>query len=167
MSKLRESYHSLLKDKVGDEKLSKNLEIAVYNWTVKFAKQNKMNACWENRNFRSQYKHRYNAIVIALQKGNLVSRLKSGNITLKELVSATPEKLWPDGPVAKMIEKLKEKDIEIEKAKAFSDDYQGIFRCGKCKSRKTTYYQLQTRSADEPMTTYVNCMDCNNNWKFS
>lgn len=40
------------------------------------------------------------------------------------------------------------------------------FKCGKCKQRKCTYYQLQTRSADEPMTTFVTCVNCNNRWKF-
>ncbi len=40
------------------------------------------------------------------------------------------------------------------------------FQCGKCKQRKCTYFQLQTRSADEPMTTFVQCVNCNNRWKF-
>ena len=40
------------------------------------------------------------------------------------------------------------------------------FRCGKCKQRKCKYYQLQTRSADEPMTTFVTCLNCNHRWKF-
>ncbi|KAF9412869.1 RNA polymerase II elongation factor [Podila epigama] len=42
-----------------------------------------------------------------------------------------------------------------------------MFKCGKCKGRKTRYYQMQTRSADEPMTTFVTCITCNNRWKFS
>ena len=29
------------------------------------------------------------------------------------------------------------------------------FQCSRCKQRKCTYYQMQTRSADEPMTTFV------------
>ncbi|SCZ91453.1 BZ3500_MvSof-1268-A1-R1_Chr1-2g01419 [Microbotryum saponariae] len=41
------------------------------------------------------------------------------------------------------------------------------FQCGKCKQRRTMYYQMQTRSADEPMTTFVTCLNCNNRWKFS
>lgn len=41
-----------------------------------------------------------------------------------------------------------------------------MFKCGKCKQNKTTYYQLQTRSADEPMTTFVQCVNCGNRWKF-
>ena len=40
------------------------------------------------------------------------------------------------------------------------------FKCGRCGQRKCTYYQMQTRSADEPMTTYVTCTVCSNRWKF-
>ncbi|KAI0084525.1 transcription factor S-II, central domain-containing protein [Irpex rosettiformis] len=41
------------------------------------------------------------------------------------------------------------------------------FQCGRCKQRKCRYRQAQTRSADEPMTTFVTCTVCNNRWKFS
>jgi transcription elongation factor S-II len=39
--------------------------------------------------------------------------------------------------------------------------------CSGCK-RKTNcdYYQQQTRSADEPMTTFVTCLECDKRWKF-
>ena len=39
------------------------------------------------------------------------------------------------------------------------------FTCRKCKSKECTYYQMQTRAADEPMTTFVTCINCNNRWK--
>ena len=41
------------------------------------------------------------------------------------------------------------------------------FRCGKCRKSNCTYYQMQTRSADEPMTTFVQCVTpgCGNRWK--
>lgn len=42
----------------------------------------------------------------------------------------------------------------------------GQFKCFKCKSTETVYYQMQTRSSDEPMTTFVTCLQCNNRWKF-
>ncbi|CAJ1436213.1 unnamed protein product [Effrenium voratum] len=42
----------------------------------------------------------------------------------------------------------------------------GMFTCGKCKGNKTTYFQMQTRSSDEPMTTFVTCLTCSNRWKF-
>lgn len=39
--------------------------------------------------------------------------------------------------------------------------------CGKCHQKKVSYSQAQTRSADEPMTTFCECLNCGNRWKFS
>ncbi|ETN37015.1 transcription elongation factor S-II [Cyphellophora europaea CBS 101466] len=39
--------------------------------------------------------------------------------------------------------------------------------CGKCHEKKVSYTQAQTRSADEPMTTFCECLNCGNRWKFS
>ena len=52
------------------------------------------------------------------------------------------------------------KDIEINKEQA-TDQYQ----CSRCHKRECTYYQLQTRSADEPMTTFVTCLNCGKRWR--
>ncbi|XP_032817653.1 transcription elongation factor A protein 1-like [Petromyzon marinus] len=41
-----------------------------------------------------------------------------------------------------------------------------LFSCGKCRKKRCTYTQVQTRSADEPMTTFVFCNECGNRWKF-
>ena len=41
----------------------------------------------------------------------------------------------------------------------------GLFTCEKCKSNETTYYEMQTRSADEPMTAFISCFNCENRWK--
>lgn len=39
------------------------------------------------------------------------------------------------------------------------------FTCPKCHQKKCTFYQLQTRAADEPMTTFVTCVNCGKRWK--
>ena len=39
------------------------------------------------------------------------------------------------------------------------------FTCRKCKKNQCTYYQLQTRSSDEGITTYVQCIPCGARWK--
>ena len=39
------------------------------------------------------------------------------------------------------------------------------FECKRCKSRETAYYEVQTRSADEPMTIFITCLNCGNRWK--
>lgn len=66
----------------------------------------------------------------------------------------------------KQNEKIKEKALfECERGASASAST-NQFKCGRCGKRETTYYQMQTRSADEPMTTYVTCVNCNNHWKF-
>ena len=41
----------------------------------------------------------------------------------------------------------------------------GVYKCRKCGCDKTTQFEMQTRSADEPMTLFITCVDCGNSWK--
>ena len=36
--------------------------------------------------------------------------------------------------------------------------------CPKCSHRIACYFQIQIRSADEPMTTFYKCMKCGSQW---
>ena len=56
-------------------------------------------------------------------------------------------------------------DQEEAKRRMQEGGQEGFFTCGKCKSKKTNFYQMQTRGADEPMTNFVNCLDCGKRWK--
>lgn len=60
---------------------------------------------------------------------------------------------------------LQETNLKNTKAAQDTSAETDQFKCGRCKQRKCKYYQLQTRSADEPMTTFVTCINCNNRWK--
>jgi transcription elongation factor S-II len=96
----------------------------------------------------------------------LIERIASGEIKSKDIANMNPIELWPTGQWANTEVKLKEKQMLIDKANALAnEDYTGLYQCSKCKSMKTTYYQLQTRSADEPMTTFVTCVNCGKRWK--
>lgn len=61
---------------------------------------------------------------------------------------------------------LQERNLREAKAAQDNEAETDQFKCGRCHQRRTKYYQLQTRSADEPMTTYVTCVNCGNKWKF-
>lgn len=37
--------------------------------------------------------------------------------------------------------------------------------CDKCGHETAAFYEMQTRSADEPMTTFYRCLRCKNTWK--
>ena len=84
----------------------------------------------------------------------------------REVGSLSPDRAWPDGPFDHELDKNKLKQQQKELVNRKRKDVEGAFMCGKCKTMKTTYYQMQTRSADEPMTTFVTCLNCNNRWKF-
>lgn len=43
---------------------------------------------------------------------------------------------------------------------------EGVLEC-KCGSKKVFSFSKQTRSADEPMTTYAECVSCNRKWQYS
>lgn len=114
------------------------------------------------------HKQKYRSIMFNLRAENNTDfrrRVLLGKVKPERLVDLTPEEMASDA--RKMANKqIKEKALfECERAgapKATTDQ----FKCGRCGQRKTTYYQLQTRSADEPMTTFVTCVNCNNHWKF-
>jgi DNA-directed RNA polymerase subunit M/transcription elongation factor TFIIS len=150
---------------LGEGGLTRNCERSVLNWTCKkFVSEE---AAWDNKIFRRVYKQKAQQLIAEFKRGNqLVARLKSKELESSKLAWYTSDVLDPNGLYSNAIFKLKQKENQMEAAKAQMDeDYVGMFKCGKCKSIKTTYYQLQTRSADEPMTTYVTCLGCNNRWK--
>ncbi|PRP79729.1 hypothetical protein PROFUN_12663 [Planoprotostelium fungivorum] len=62
----------------------------------------------------------------------------------------------------KEIEEWQQKAAQVSQGNRTSTN---MFKCGKCGKRETTYFQLQTRSSDEPMTTFHECTNCGNRWK--
>ncbi|PKA60286.1 hypothetical protein AXF42_Ash008345 [Apostasia shenzhenica] len=114
------------------------------------------------------HKVKYRSIMFNLKDAkntDLRRRVLLGHITPQVLINMTAEEMASDE--RKLANKqIQEKALfECERAgapKATTDQ----FKCGRCGQRKCTYYQLQTRSADEPMTTFVTCVNCNNHWKF-
>jgi len=113
-------------------------------------------------------KTKYRSILFNLKAENnpdFRRRVLLGEVRPERLVDISPDEMASD---ARKLEnqQIKEKalfDCERASAPKASTDQ---FKCGRCGQRKTTYYQLQTRSADEPMTTFVTCVNCNNHWKF-
>jgi DNA-directed RNA polymerase subunit M/transcription elongation factor TFIIS len=149
------------------DKLCQNLEKCIFNWAVRKTRLCGEQPSWDNREFRERYKIRFLDIQfnMRLQDNDLTQRLLSGKVKPTEVVYMNPCQLHPCGisSITKITRDIEAKRREVDNTE--DPDYVGLFRCGKCKSKKTTYYQMQTRSADEPMTTFVTCMECSNKWK--
>ena len=59
------------------------------------------------------------------------------------------------------LQTIREQKLLEGKAAAATD----MFKCNRCGKRETTYYEMQTRSADEPMTIFITCVNCGKKWK--
>jgi DNA-directed RNA polymerase subunit M/transcription elongation factor TFIIS len=94
-------------------------------------------------------------------KNNILDK----KIKTVDVIGMRPEQLWFDGPCAKQVEKRIHIDLRKQAIIKEIQNQDGLFKCGKCRSMKTSYYQMQTRSADEPMTVFVSCLNCGKNWK--
>lgn len=116
----------------------------------------------------AKYKAKFRQLYFNLKdpkNPDLRRRVILGEYSPADLMTASPEDLASD---AKREENQRIRDKKLfdsapSSAKKATTDQ---FQCGKCRQRKCTYYQMQTRSADEPMTTFVQCTNCNNAWKF-
>lgn len=147
---------------LGNTKDSSNLEKGIYNYCLDHATKLNIVKKWDNNYFIKIYLDRVRTIYINLKNSDLKVRVQNKNIMPHEIAFMTHQDMQPN----KWDDLIKEKKIRDEnkyepKLEASTDN----FKCYKCKSNKCTYYQLQTRSADEPMTTFVNCLECGNRWK--
>ncbi|KAL6159447.1 transcription elongation factor TFIIS [Exserohilum turcicum] len=96
----------------------------------------------------------------------LRKRVLMGEITAKKFVVMTHDEMKSDARRAED-EKLEKENMNQAMVAQVEKAISKEFQCGKCKQKKVSYSQAQTRSADEPMTTFCECMNCGNRWKFS
>ncbi len=149
------------------DKLCQNMEKCILNWTVRETRSNRDQPSWENPAFRDRYKRKFLNIQFNMkdETNNLVERIKSGQVQVQDVPNMSPAQLSPHGVTAVAREQSRVRSLHLEAINAVDPDYEGMFKCSKCKSKKTEYFQLQTRSADEPMTTFVTCLNCGKRWK--
>jgi transcription elongation factor S-II len=158
----RENVRKKMEPILDDETNATNLEKAIFNYTIKEATSRKIIKKWDNPYFAQLYLDRLRTIYFNLKKPELLEQIKNGEITPQTLAFMTHQEMdpaqWKD-----LIERKTKRD-----ASKFTTNLQAstdMFTCKKCRSKKCTFYELQTRSADEPATIFVTCLDCGKHWK--
>jgi|TARA_B110000467_G_C18288245_1_gene463072 transcription elongation factor S-II len=147
---------------VGDNLLCINLEKGVFNYALKEGTSQKIIKKWDNPIFVQLYLDRLRSIYMNLKNEDLLLRLKKGEVTPQTLAFMTHQEMNLERWKELIEHKIKRDATKYTTVTQASTD---MFTCKKCKSKKCTYYELQTRSADEPATIFVTCLDCGKNWK--
>ncbi|KAM4563920.1 transcription elongation factor A protein 2 [Odontesthes bonariensis] len=88
-----------------------------------------------------------------------------GNILPQSIACMTAEEM-ASAELKQMREALTKESIREHQLSKVGGTETDMFICSKCRGKNCTYTQVQTRSADEPMTTFVLCNGCGNRWKF-
>jgi transcription elongation factor S-II len=158
----RNTITSSLNNILNDQVKAINIEKSIYNKSLEDATKMTIVKRWDNKLFVVVYLNKFKQIYFTLKNPEIIEKIKTGVFISKDMAFKTNQQLYPE-KWDKIIEdkKLRLENKYFPKIEASTDN----FNCRKCKSNQCTYYQLQTRSADEPMTTYVTCINCGNRWK--
>ncbi|NWW48717.1 TCEA1 protein, partial [Pedionomus torquatus] len=121
----------------------------------------------ELKNTDMKYKNRVRSRIANLKDAknpNLRKNVLCGNIPPDKFAKMTAEEMASD-ELKEMRKNLTKEAIREHQMAKTGGTQTDLFTCGKCKKKNCTYTQVQTRSADEPMTTFVVCNECGNRWK--
>lgn len=158
----RENVCKRLQAILEDETLAINLEKGIYNYAIKEAGTRKIIKKWNNPYFAILYIDHLRSIYFNIKNPELLQQIKNKDLTPQTVAFMTHQELNPHH-WKELIDKKIKRD-----ANKFTTNIQAstdMFTCKKCRSKRCTYYELQTRSADEPATIFVTCLDCGKNWK--
>ncbi|KAG9276412.1 transcription elongation factor A protein 3-like isoform X5 [Astyanax mexicanus] len=124
--------------------------------------------CLEIKATDMKYKNRVRSRISNLKdpkNPNLRKNVLDGAIDLRRIATMTAEEMASD-ELKQLRNVMTQEAIREHQMAKTGGTTTDLLQCGKCKKKNCTYNQVQTRSADEPMTTFVLCNECGNRWKF-
>ena len=179
-SSLNDENETLLLSKINEEKdcTRRSIKVLLFNSLLKHSKEkpssiHEMTIQIESSlhsffSDKSSYLKRVKSIIHNLQSNSeFVYKIFSGEISVSQLASMNPQEFASKETIEKR-KQLQEAAFNSRRSdwnRLRNPGVAGIYRCGKCKCNRTTSYQAQIRRADEPMTTFVTCVECNHSWR--
>jgi DNA-directed RNA polymerase subunit M/transcription elongation factor TFIIS len=149
-------------DRLADENIE-NIERGIFRTSIEQAKARDIICAWRNRDFTRIYANVCKSVVYNLiSEGRLLKRLMDGEFPYETVAAMSPQEMQPE-MWKEMIDRTQWKHEHVieERPAAMTDS----FKCSKCKKRECIYQELQLRSADEPMTIFITCLNCGHRWK--
>ena len=146
----------------------KDLEIGIFNWTIDFCTKNNIINNWNNIKFKRTYINKSVSVISNLDprqylnNNYLLNIVQQKKIKPHEVPYLKTENIFPEkwSNIKNLLQK-KEEGVKSNKNVSKTDQ----FKCGKCKKRECSYYELQIRSADESATLFITCLNCGSKWR--
>lgn len=163
-------------DKLLEPKRAKQVEIGIYNFSIEKFKNNKQDfpniieKHGKKHLLRMFYNNKTRTVLFNLRKyDSFLNKVKTNKIKARDIPYMYPGDVCSDCPTAKMNKYLIDRDRMFEERRKMEEaeelDSKGLYTCKKCRSSATYHKAVQTRSADEPMTIFITCLNCDNRWK--
>lgn len=155
-------------DLLHDPTMAKNIELGIFNASILEAGKRNISKKWTEPRFLNLYVMKSISVYSNLdsasyiKNADLLKDIQSGTFKAYDIAFMKPHDLYPSRWESILHEKKTQDQYKFEERTEMATD---IYRCGKCGKRRCVFRQAQTRSADEPMTTFVTCLECKNRWK--
>jgi DNA-directed RNA polymerase subunit M/transcription elongation factor TFIIS len=150
---------------VANKQLIREIELGLCYFSNEYCENSRLNLIDESYSI-TIYLDKLNDIIKNLDYNSLINNhelvlnIINGTVNAFDVAYLSPQELFPSN-WKKLIDKMEFIDYKSKNI-ATSDR----FECKKCKERKVKITQLQTRSSDEPMTTFITCTVCGFTIKF-
>lgn len=153
---------------IADKNIANDIEVGIFNSSLMFADTHKTIRSWRNPKYFRVYNNIARNVISNINPesyvGNkrLLQRLYENEFLPHDIPFMNPHDMFPENWKTIVDEKMKRDEHVFEEKPAAMTTQ---FKCGKCKKRECIYQELQLRSADEPMTLFITCLNCGNRWK--
>lgn len=165
LNQIRKKTITKLNSIIKNKSKSSKIEESIYSYCKQLCEIDNHIFDWDEGPFKSIYLYQSDNIIknidvnSILQNDYLFNAIKKKQINSENIAFLKPDEMFPSH-----WKPILDKKNEYEKRRNVVQTTEQ-FTCKKCYKKKCTYYELQTRSADEPMTLFIQCVNCSNKWR--
>lgn len=132
------------------------IEAGIYEFAVVYCSTKKFHKDMMVSVYNDKKDNIYESLKNKDVKDKLLVALSKNQINPQRLAFMKPHELSPES----WTELIRKNNLREEKKKNITTT--DLYQCYKCKERKCHTALVQLRSADEPMTLIITCMNCHN-----
>ena len=155
---------------IGEIDVCKKIEDSIYKYAIIQSEIKGIDHDIDNKYFKRIYVNKiislYNNLDINsyVQNFNFIKKIYEQDFDISNIAFLSPQEINKDHWKKYLDRQIANDDFLYSRTVGIRTSE---YKCGRCKEKNCTYYQLQVRCSDEPMTTFVNCLNCGKRWSIN